>query len=258
MSVELVRDELGVATVTFSSPPFNLLDGGMFEELRSVVAGLGRDVPRAVFFRGGGRVVSAGVDVRVFEELADPAAAEAFIARLVALVQAVERLPCPTVFAAHGLCLTWAFELALSCDLIVAAERASFGLTERVIGLTPCMGGVQRIAERAGTARASQVVLTGQRFSAGTLDRWNVINLVLPDSGFAERAYAVVADLARGPTRAHVATKLLLQGFREGGVARADRSTPEVAGALFASSDLRRGIRSFLADGPGHVTFYGS
>lgn len=237
----LVRDEHGVATVTFDSPPLNLLNRAMFAELRSVLAQLGRDAPRAVVFRAAGRVVSAGVDVRVFYELPDPAAAEAFIAQFVSVAEAVERLACPTVFAAHGLCLTWAFELVLACDLIVAAERASFGLTERTIGLTPCMGGVQRFAERAGTARASQAVLTGQRFSASTLERWNVVNLVVPDAGFAEQAQALVADLAQGPTRAHVATKSLIRRFREGGVPLADRSTPEVAGALFASDDLRRG-----------------
>lgn len=74
--------------------------------------------------------------------------------RLIRLAQSVEDLPVPTVFAAHGLTLTAAFELALACDLLVAAERASFGLVEIVVGLSPSMGGPQRLAERAGPARA--------------------------------------------------------------------------------------------------------
>ena len=64
----------------------------------------------------------------------------------------VEDLPCPTVFAAHALCLTAAFELSLGCDLLLAAESASFGLVERVVGLTPAMGGTAA-AGRARRAR---------------------------------------------------------------------------------------------------------
>ncbi|MGG7378126.1 enoyl-CoA hydratase-related protein, partial [Escherichia coli] len=72
--------------------------------------------------------------------------------RLLGLAHTVEELPLPTVFAAHALCLTAAFELALACDLLLAAESARFGLVETVVGLTPAMGGTQRLVERAGPA----------------------------------------------------------------------------------------------------------
>jgi len=98
---------------------------------------------------------------------------------LVALARRVEALPCPTLFAAHGLCLTWAFELALACDLIIAAESASFGLVERVIGLTPAMGGTQRLAERAGSGRARELVMKAkgddqqvEAYGPGTVRLW--------------------------------------------------------------------------------------
>ena len=80
----------------------------------------------------------------------------------------------------HGMCLTAALELSLACDLLWAARGAQFGLVETVVGITPLMGGTQRIAERAGTARAREFVMTGRLYPAETLHEWGVVNRVLP------------------------------------------------------------------------------
>jgi enoyl-CoA hydratase/carnithine racemase len=149
--------------------------------------------------------------------------------------------------------LTWAFELALACDVILAASSARFGLVEKVIGLTPAMGGTQRLAERAGSGRARELVMTGVPYSASTLESWNVINRVLDDDGFG----AFAAELADGPTLAHAATKRVIEAFREGGVRLADEQTAAIAGELFDSQDLRAAVRCFLTDGPGKAAFSG-
>ncbi|MFF4490130.1 enoyl-CoA hydratase-related protein [Streptomyces sp. NPDC001544] len=80
-------------------------------------------------------------------------------------------LPVPAVFAEHGLTLIAALELALPRDLLIAAEGASFGLVETVAGLTPPLGGLQRVAERAGPARAKRRICSGVRCSARVLER---------------------------------------------------------------------------------------
>jgi enoyl-CoA hydratase/carnithine racemase len=214
-------------------------------------------MPRAVLFRAEGRVVSAGVDVSVFAAQESAAAAARLFERLVQLARAVDGLACPTVFAAHALCLTWAFELALACDLIVAAESASFGLVERVVGLTPAMGGTQRLAERAGTGRARELVMTGARYSAATLERWNVVNRVLPDEEFEAAVRELVLDLAAGPPLAHAATKQVIREYLDGGVERANDRVSEIAGALFDTEDLRGALQSFLEHGPGRSKFRG-
>ena len=110
----------------------------------------------------------------------------------------------------QGLCLTAGLELSLACDMIWAAESAQFGLVEAVIGLTPLMGGSQRIAERAGPARARELVMSGG-YDAATLERWNVVNRVLPDSELAEKSMRFAQRLAAGPTRAHHATKRIVR-----------------------------------------------
>jgi enoyl-CoA hydratase/carnithine racemase len=173
------------------------------------------------------------------------------------MIQSVESLPYPTVFAAHALCVTAAFELSLACDILLAAESAAFGLTEIVVGLTPSMGGPQRLAERAGPARAKQLVYTGERYPAGVLERWNVVNLVLPDEGFAAAARGYAHRLAAGPTLAHAATKRLVGTALRDGVRAADDVTPAVSGVLFGTADLCAAVDSFLREGPGRATYTG-
>lgn len=246
-----------LAVVTFDHPPLNLFDAALDRALRDAVGELEREQVRGALFRAEGRVVSGGVDVAMFAAQETPAAATELFADLVELARRVQRLPYPTVFAAHGLCLTWAFELALACDLILAAESASFGLVERVIGLTPAMGGTQRLAERAGPGRAAELVMTGARYDARTLERWNVVNRVIADDSLDGEARALAADLAGGPTLAHAATKQVIADFRQGGVELANDRVAAVAGELFATEDLRNAVQTFLKQGPGKAAFNG-
>jgi enoyl-CoA hydratase/carnithine racemase len=254
--LRLERED-GLAVVTFDSPPLNLFDAQLGRELEWAVSELEHAPARAVLFRAEGRVVSGGVDVSLFAAQDSAEAAEATFQPLIEIARRVDHLPCPTVFAAHALCLTWAFELALACDLIVAAQSAQFGLVEKVVGLTPAMGGTQRLAERAGSGRARELVMTGRPYDADTLERWNVVNVVLPDEGFDLAARAWAAELASGPTRAHAATKQVVRDYLEGGIELANERVAKVGAALFDTEDLRGAVASFLEEGPGKATFKG-
>jgi enoyl-CoA hydratase/carnithine racemase len=119
------------------------------------------------------------------------------------------------------------------------------------------MGGPQRLAERAGPARARELVFTGEHYPAAVLERWNVVNRVLPDEGFADAARAYAHRVAAGPTVAHAATKQLVAAAVRDGARAADVLVPEVSGPLFATDDLRGAVASFLADGPGKATYTG-
>jgi enoyl-CoA hydratase len=245
-----------LAIVTLDSPPLNLFDRAMVEALAAAIDDVAKSDARALLIRAEGRAVSAGVDVHVFSGLA-PDAAAAQWREWFGMIHAIERLPMPTVFAAHALCLTAAFEVSLACDLLLAAQSARFGLVETVVGLTPSMGGPQRLAERAGPARARELVYTGELYDSAILHAWNVVNRVLPDEGFAAAAVAFAMRLATGPTRAHAVTKEIVRTQVEGGTAAADEVTPDLSGALFATEDLRNAVASFLRDGPGKATYTG-
>jgi enoyl-CoA hydratase/carnithine racemase len=206
--------------------------------------------------RAEGEVFTAGVDVHVFDGLTSTDARE-FASRLIRFAQRVESLPFPTIACVHGLCLTAGFELALACDMIWASESARFGLVEIVVGVSPFMGGTQRVAERAGPARARELVMSGGLYEAATLERWNVINRVVADADLAEKTRKFAQRLADGPTLANNATKTVVRAYLDGGVAAADADVPGIVAPLFDSEDLKGGVRSFLENGPGKATFEG-
>jgi enoyl-CoA hydratase len=256
-AARLERDDAGLAVITLDSPPLNLFDQRMTNDLRAAIDTVAAEPPRALLIRAEGRVVSGGVDVHDFAGLT-PEQASMLWDELLLMIEKVEELPAPVVFAAHALTLTAAFELSLACDLIVASPKAKFGLVEKVVGLTPSMGGTQRLAERAGSGRARHFVMSGGIFDAEEMERWGVVNLIYEDHDFDAAARALAAELAAGPTKAHAMTKLILRRFREGGIPAADEAVRTDAGELFATEDLQNAVRTFLEKGgPGHAEFHG-
>ena len=257
MSVVVERDAHGVAVVTFAEPPVNLYSLHMHEAFDAALDQVEADPPRALLIRAEGKIVSGGVDVSQFHARTTKADTKELYDRMLELPERIARLDVPTFFAAHALTLTWAFEVALACDILLAAEKAKFGLVERVIGLTPTMGGTQRLAARAGVARAKELVFTGELYDAATLERWNVVNRVLPDDGFDDAVAAIVQQVAVGPTAAFGAAKRILRHLESDGLQEALDHTTAIASDLFDTDDLQRGMESFLTDGPGKATFEG-
>jgi enoyl-CoA hydratase len=245
-----------LAVLTIDKPPLNLFDEAVFDGLVAALDQLVAAPPRGLLVRAEGRAWTGGVDVRMFQGLT-PETGGAVWRRGLQMVRTIEDLPLPVVFAAHALTLTWGFEIALACDLIVASEGAQFGLVETVVGLTPSMGGPQRLTEKAGASRARELVMTGALYDAATMRDWGVVARVWPDEGFDGRARAFARRLAEGPTRAHAATKQLVKTAKEDGARAADDLVPDLGGGLFATEDLQRAVATFLEKGPGHATFEG-
>jgi enoyl-CoA hydratase/carnithine racemase len=257
-TIELSRDG-AVAVVTLSNPPLNLFEADSWGELLDCVGEVEGSDARALVWRADGDIFTGGVDVANFQAVVDagPDSAAEFAQPLIDGVRRLEALEIPTLALVHGLCLTAGLEISLGCDLIWAAESAKFGLVEAVVGLTPGAGGTQRMAERAGPARAREFVMTGGLFDAATLERWNVVNRVLADGEVEEKGMRFAHRLAEGPTRAHAATKRIVRGYLQGGVDEADRVTPGQFADLFATEDLQAAVETFLDKGPGNATFEG-
>jgi len=257
MPVTVERTAEDVAVLTFSAPPVNLYSLELHDDFDRALGEVEEMSPRALLIRAEGKIVSGGVDVSQFHDQKTKAATKVLYDRMLELPDRVAALPFPTFFAAHALTLTWAFEVAVACDIILASEKAKFGLVERVIGLTPTMGGTQRLAARAGVGRAKEFVFTGALYDAETLERWNVVNRVLPTDGFDQAVLEFVTSIAIGPTKAFGAAKDILRHFEAGGVPEANAHTTEIAANLFHTDDLQRGMESFLTEGPGKATFSG-
>jgi enoyl-CoA hydratase/carnithine racemase len=252
--VRLERDG-PVAVLVLSDPPLNLFGASTFASLNECLAQVEVSDARAMVWRAEGDVFTGGVDVHTFQT--DSGHSREMFGALLATVRKIESMKMPTLALVHALCLTAGMEVSLGCDMIWAAESAQFGLVEAVVGLTPGAGGTQRVAERAGPARAREFVMTGGLYDAAVLERWNVVNRVVPDAELLEKGMRFAHRLAAGPTKAHAATKKIVRAYLEGGIDKADRETPKVAASLFETEDLKRAVQSFLEEGPGKATFDG-
>ncbi len=256
--VRLERDG-NVAVMVLDNPPLNLFGQRAWEAMVGCVDQIESSDARAMVWRAEGDLFTGGADVNDFQRVqreGAEAAAESFGA-LIATARRLEELQIPTLALVHGLCLTAGLEVSLACDMIWATESARFGLVEAVVGLTPGAGGTQRMAERAGPARAAEFVMSGGLYDAATLERWNVVNRVVGDEELLEKGMRFAHRLADGPTLAHAATKRIIRAGRRGGVDEADRVTPDQFAGLFTSEDLAGAVDSFLAEGPGKATFKG-
>jgi enoyl-CoA hydratase/carnithine racemase len=245
-----------VAVITMSHRPYNLLDSVFSGQLIDALRWAGESGARAVILGSGLRHFSAGANLDAMLEAAGHGDGTLGWPMLEVL-HAFDELPIPIVAAVHGTCVGGGLELALACDLVIAAESAKLGSVEATVGLHPLMGGIQRIAQRAGAARAKEMAMLGRRYDARTLERWNVINCVVADEQLAEAAATLARELAGGPTIAHAATKALVTIAINEGVGAADMAMTGLQKPIFRSEDFRAGAESLNQNGPGMARFEG-
>jgi enoyl-CoA hydratase/carnithine racemase len=250
-----VDDNGKVAVVTMVHRPYNLSGPILYGALLTAFEEAVKSGCRAILLRSGLRHFCAGADVKLWDERIAKEGQAALDPLIV--LHGFEQLPVPIVAAVHGACLGGGLELALACDFIVCAESAKLGSVEVALGIHPLLGGIQRHVQRMGAARAKEVVMLGHRYDAATLERWGLINRVVPDEQLESVSMTIAQELAHGPTVAHAATKKLVNIAVNEGIDAADRAMFETQRSIWASRDLRAGLDSFLQNGPGLATFEG-
>jgi enoyl-CoA hydratase len=245
-----------VGELVLADPPLNLFSLELARDLTKTMEEARESGARAILVRAEGDNFSAGANVEIFIGR-DEAAARELIEEFLPVIRRFSEISVPTVAAVQGLCLAAGLEVALSCDLIWAAEGTQLGLVETVIGGTPFGGGTQRLVARAGAGRAAEAVLSGRTYPAETMLDWGVVNRVVAGEELLEKARSFVARLAAGPTLGHAAAKRMIRATVDEGVAAADAALAEAGATVMASQDLQNGARTLLEKGPGHATFEG-
>jgi enoyl-CoA hydratase/carnithine racemase len=245
-----------VGEIVITDPPLNLFGMDLARDLSRATEQARESGARAVLVRAEGDNFSAGANVEIFLDR-DETAARELIEEFMPVIRRFAEIPVPTVAAVHGFCLAAGLEVALSCDLIWAAEGTQLGLVEGVIGATPFGGGTQRLVARAGAGRAAEAVLSARIYPAETMLDWGVVNRVVAADDLHDKARAFARQLAAGPTLAHAATKRMIRLTVEEGVEAADVALPEEGAKVMASEDLQKGARTLLEKGPGQATFAG-
>lgn len=243
-----------LAVLTMQYAPHNFLGTELTAGLLEGLQWAKDQGARAVLLNSGLRNFCAGADLAMFQSAYRGVAPDI---DLVEVLRAFDSLPVPIVAAIHGVTVGGGLEMALACDLIISSESAKIGSVEATLGLNPLMGGIQRVTERAGAARAKEMALLARRYDARTLERWNIINRVVPDEKLGDVSVTVAQELANGPTLAHASTKAIVSYTLAHGVPAADEVMRDLQADYWKSEDLKRGLESLAANGPGAARFEG-
>jgi enoyl-CoA hydratase len=246
LEVRLDRDG-PVVTITVDRPRvLNALNRAVFAGLEDAFDGIESDPGvRCVVVTGAGeQAFCAGADIRELDALGEKGAL-AFMALGQRVFDRIAQSPKPTIAAVNGHALGGGLELAMACDIRVAAETATFGQPEITLGSIPGWGGTQRLPLLVGLGRARELVLTGRIFDAAEAERFGLVSRVVPAAVLGAAARAMAETIAGLPPVALALAKDALRQT-EGDLAAGLRIEREHVARTFATEDQREGTRAFF------------
>jgi enoyl-CoA hydratase len=240
----VVVERLGeVGVVTLNRPEaLNALDTRLLHELETAFRSLDS---RAVVLTGAGRAFCTGADLKERSAMDETAWREhhAVLERAFAAVRAQ---PAATIAAVEGYALAGGLELALSCDLVVAAADAQLGLPEVTRGIIPGGGGTQLLPRLAGVSRAKELILTGRRIDAHTAERYGLVARVVEPGRAHEAALELAREIARNAPLAVRAAKRAIDDGAGRPLPEGLRAELDAYWTTIATADREEGIRAFV------------
>jgi len=240
----------GVATITLDRPPVNAIDLQLGLELQAAIEEAnGRDDVGAVVIWGGRKLFAVGADIRAMVNWG-PDEVRPSVDALGRACDMLEALPKIAVAAVNGYALGGGLELALACDLRIAAADAMLGQPEVQIGVIPGAGGTQRLVPLVGVGRARELVFSGRQVPADEALSIGLVEAVVEADLVFEQALERARRLARGPRLALAAAKRAIAAAVESPGPRGAEIERQLFTGLFGSADQREGMRAFLEKRP--------
>jgi len=189
-----------IAILSFNRPDqLNAMNREMMDEIIAGIEAINaNEAAQVAIIRGEGRAFMAGADIKEYGAQT-PDEFDAFQERGKTLYETIENAPQPWIAAINGFALGGGFEIAISCDIILAADTAKMGLPEIFLNLVPGGGGTQRLIQRIGINRAKELLYTGGQYTAEKLHDWGVVNHIYPVATFEEEVLKFAGKLARRP-----------------------------------------------------------
>jgi enoyl-CoA hydratase len=241
-----------VAVLTLNRPEhLNAIGTPTITELAGILTGLDGDKDvGAVVMTGEGKAFSAGADIGEFSAFQRPAEFADFIHRLTDTYAQLQALPLPSIAAINGLAFGGGLELALACDLRIAATHARLGVPEIKLGLLPGAGGTARLTRMLPPAMAKQLLLTGEPITAADAHRLGLVNEVVADGSALDRSLQLAKTMAALPAQALAAAKRLVDQGVDMPLTAAVTLERETVSTLFGTDDRAEGVAAFLEKRP--------
>lgn len=209
---------------------------------------------RVILLRGAGVGFSAGIDLLAFAQSQDHFG-EDWRENLLPVTAAYQRIlnrfeqsKLPTIALLHGFALGLGCELALACDMRIAAEGTRIGLPETRLGLIPDVGGTTRLTRLVGPARAKELIMTGRDFDLSAAERWGIVNSVVPDSELLAAGESLAAEIAQSAPLAVSYAKQVIDGLAD--VERGLKMEAWAQNLLVKTEDFETGAQAMLTKQP--------
>ena len=236
-----------IALVTIDRPEaLNALNSTVIAELEQVVTVLENDsTVRAMILTGEGRSFVAGADIGEQYPL-DLDGGRRWGQRGSALFRRMERLEFPTIAAVNGFALGGGCELAMSCDIILASEKAKFGQPEVGLGITPGFSGTQRLPRRVGVAKAKELIFSGRMVKADEAERIGLVNAVYTPEALLDGAMEMARSFAKNAPIAVKYAKACIDRGMQTDIDSGIACENELFAMCFATADQKEGMGAFL------------
>ena len=247
MTYDLILTETRgrVGLITLDRPQaMNALNNQLMRELMEALEVFdGEESIGAMLITGNEKAFAAGADIK---EMADKSNTEMMDTDHVAVFRRIRTIRKPVIAAVSGWALGGGFEIALSCDMIVASESAKFSLPEVTIGVIPGAGGTQRLTRAVGKTIAMEMILNNRTLTAQEALQFGIVNRLAPVETYLEEALTLADQVAsRAPLAVRAAKKLINQTF-ERTLAEGLAEEKQEFYNLFASQDQKEGMRAFI------------
>ena len=243
------NENIGIATIN-RPEALNALNSTVISELEQLMCEVEKDTElRAFILTGEGRSFVAGADIGEQRPM-DLTAGRAWGQRGSALFRRIEKLEIPTIAAVNGFALGGGCEIAMSCDIILASEKAKFGQPEVGLGITPGFSGTQRLPRRVGTAKAKELIFSGKMIKADEAKEMGLVNAVYAPEELMNGAVEMAKSFAKNaPIAVKYAKACIDRGMQmdiDGGIALEN----EMFAMCYATADQKEGMTAFLEKRP--------
>ena len=245
--VKLERGDGGIVLLTVDrQDKLNALNPQVTEEIGQALLDAEQDEPRAIIVTGAGeRAFVAGADISEMSRM-EPLEAKRFTEVGHAAMALLDKSPIPTIAAVNGFALGGGCELALACDIRIAAENALFGFPEVGLGILPGMGGTQRLPRLIGPALAKELIFSGRRIDAAEAKEIGLVNRVVPEGEALDSARKLAAEIAaNGPVAVRHAKTAANRALDVDLISGLEYEADQFS-LLFATKDAREGMGAFM------------
>lgn len=247
----IAYDVPGIALVTIDNPPFNAFHPAVAEMLGERIGEIAtRPDVRCVVLTGAGKYFMAGGDIKFIGTL-ESFTAERYVLRIQEVQDQLRRLPQPVIAAMNGTALGGGLELAIACDIRVAAAGARFGLPEVSLGIIPGAGGTQNLPRLVPLGQAKRLLFTGDRIPADEALAIGLVDFVVPGEQVRATALDIGRRIAANAPLAVTAAKRAVDLGMQAGVLAGHRVEAALFAPLVASQDFQEAITAFFEQRPG-------